>query len=89
MAKKRPNYQKDTGWISPNSVNCLSDSPGAYGVLIRLPRQYEGIIGVLGEVRLAPGSYLYLGSAYDPAALRHGCGVICVPPSDRIGMLII
>ncbi|MDA1326062.1 MAG: GIY-YIG nuclease family protein [Proteobacteria bacterium] len=74
MAKKSPNYQKDIGWISPDSVDRLSIGPGAYGVLIRLPRRFQGKIGALGEVSLAPGPYLYLGSAYGsgglPARLR-------------------
>jgi Uri superfamily endonuclease len=74
MAKKSPNYQKDTGWIPPSSVDRLSNGTGAYGVLIRLPRRFRGKIGALGEVTLAPGPYLYLGSAYGsgglPARLR-------------------
>lgn len=47
----------------------LSPDPGAYGLLIRLPRQFRGRIGALGPVTIPPGAYLYLGSAYGPGGL--------------------
>ncbi len=69
MAEKRLIYQKDTEWIPPHSVDRLWPDPGAYGLLIRLPRQIKTEIGALGRVTLAPGGYLYLGSAYGPGGL--------------------
>ena len=69
MAKKRPKFQEDTGWVTPDSVDGLSPDPGAYGLLIRLPRQFHGQIGALGHVTMPQGRYLYLGSAYGPGGL--------------------
>ena len=69
MADKRPTFQEDTGWITPESVDRLSPDPGAYGLLIRLPCQFRGRIGALGQVTMPPGAYLYLGSAHGPGGL--------------------
>ena len=60
--------------MAPDSLDRLSPEPGAYGLLIRLPREIRTEIGVLGRVTLNSGTYLYLGSAYGsgglPARLR-------------------
>ena len=69
VADKRPTFQEDTGWITPESVDRLSPDPGAYGLLIRLPRQFRGRIGALGQVTMPPGTYVYFGSAYGPGGL--------------------
>ena len=54
---------------SPDAVNRLSPGPGAYGLLIRLPCQFHGEVGALGQVTMPPGTYLYLRSAYGPGGL--------------------
>jgi Uri superfamily endonuclease len=69
LAEIKNKFQIDTGWIPPNSVDHLSPDPGAYGLLIRLRRQFLGRIGALGQVTMLPGTYLYLGSAYGPGGL--------------------
>jgi Uri superfamily endonuclease len=69
LAEKRSKFQKDNGWIPPNSVDRLSPDPGAYGLLIRLPRRFLGRIGALGQVTVPAGTYLYCGSAYGPGGL--------------------
>lgn len=46
------------------------DVPGAYALLILLRRHFTGTVGALGRVTLAPGAYLYLGSARGPGGLR-------------------
>jgi len=70
MEKKRPKFQQDTGWVSPNSIDLLPPGPGAYGLLIRLPYKFRGGIGALGQVSLSPGCYLYLGSAHGSGGMR-------------------
>jgi Uri superfamily endonuclease len=69
LAEKRPKYQKDIGWFPPDAVDRLSPGPGVYGLLIRLPCQFHGQVGALGQVTIPPGTYLYLGSAYGPGGL--------------------
>lgn len=44
--------------------------PGAYGLLLRLPRSIELPIRRLNNPRLAPGAYIYVGSAWGPGGLR-------------------
>lgn len=41
----------------------LPDSPGAYVLLLKLPRSDTVDIGALGDMQLAAGSYAYVGSA--------------------------
>ena len=69
MKKKRPKFQQDTGWVPSGSIDHLPPYLGAYGLLIRLPRQFTGRIGALGQVTLPSDCYLYLGSAYGPGGL--------------------
>ena len=69
MARKRVELQNDSGWIHPESVAGLPVIPGAYGLVIRLPAEFNGRVGALGSVTLSPGTYLYLGSAYGPGGL--------------------
>lgn len=69
LAEIRHDFQTDTGWIAPHTVHRLSPVPGAYGLLIRLPRRFRGPVGTLGVVTLHRGRYLYLGSAYGPGGL--------------------
>lgn len=45
-------------------------APGAYGLLLRLPRARELPLRSLNNPRLAPGAYLYFGSAWGPGGLR-------------------
>lgn len=70
MEKKRPKFQQDTGWFSPDTIDLLPPAPGAYGLLIRLPSNFRGGIGALGQVSLSPGRYLYLGSAHGSGGMR-------------------
>ena len=70
MTEKTIIYQADKGWSLPSAVERISSEGGAYALLIRLARPFRHQIGALGEVRLPPGAYLYLGSAYGPGGLR-------------------
>lgn len=69
MAGKNKLFQGDAGWIPPRAVDRLAPGPGAYGLLIRLPRRFSGPVGALGPVALPAGRYLYLGSAHGPGGL--------------------
>ena len=69
MADKVYRNQLAKGWLDSESKDRLPSEPGAYGLLIRLPRRFSGQVGALGPVELTRGTYLYLGSAYGPGGL--------------------
>lgn len=52
----------------------LPRAGGAYALLIRLPRPLPVSFGAARDVRLAPGRYLYCGSAYGPGGLAARVG---------------
>ena len=52
----------------------LPDGPGTYVLVLRIDEPLEIQAGSLGNIRLAPGDYVYLGSALRglaPRILRH------------------
>lgn len=69
MTRKTIELQNDSGWIPLSDVAGLAAYPGAYGLVIRLPAKFAGLVGALGPVTLPPGNYLYLGSAYGPGGV--------------------
>ena len=48
----------------------LRAQPGTYALILRLDRPVSVRIGKLGNLRLARGFYVYLGSALGPGGLR-------------------
>ena len=44
--------------------------PGTYALLIEVSAPLELTVGMLGLVRLPPGSYAYVGSAHGPGGLN-------------------
>ncbi len=44
--------------------------PSSYLMVFELVREFRGVIGILGHVRLSPGFYVYVGSARKGALIR-------------------
>jgi Uri superfamily endonuclease len=49
-------------------------SPGTYALMMRCSRAGTIAVGSLGTMRVEPGAYLYLGSAFGPGGLRARLG---------------
>jgi Uri superfamily endonuclease len=52
-----------------NRDNRIPSDPGAYALVIRLRREFDAPVGALGTIHLAPGCYVYLGSANGPGGI--------------------
>lgn len=52
----------------------LAPLPGTYVLWLQLPQPRTLRIGRLGEARLAPGHYAYVGSAFGPGGVRARLG---------------
>ncbi len=52
----------------------LPNLPGAYALLLHLPRPLRLPLARLGRPTLAPGRYVYCGSAYGPGGLSARVG---------------
>lgn len=48
----------------------IPDTPGSYGLFLRMRSPAETKVGALGAVVLPAGEYIYLGSAHGPGGLR-------------------
>jgi Uri superfamily endonuclease len=48
----------------------LPSLPGTYALLLRSPVEQDLPVGRLGRIKLLPGFYVYLGSAFGPGGLR-------------------
>ncbi|MBT4490314.1 MAG: GIY-YIG nuclease family protein [Rhodospirillaceae bacterium] len=57
-----------------NKAPELPKLPGAYALLIQLPAPLQLPIARLGRPTLAPGPYVYCGSAYGPGGLAARVG---------------
>ena len=57
--------------------------PGTYFLVLRCSSTRAVRVGRLGTMRLLPGYYLYVGSAYGPGGLRARIGHHC-HPADRL-----
>lgn len=55
---------------SPGNAKVLPRAGGTYVLVLRLARACERPVGRLGTVRLQPGMYCYVGSAFGPGGLR-------------------
>ncbi len=54
---------------APTADSPFPTAPGAYALVIRLERNFSDEVGAFGQVDLAAGHYLYLGSARGPGGL--------------------
>ena len=52
-----------------NREDEIPSDPGAYALVIRLRREFHAPVGALGTIHLAPGCYVYLGSANGPGGI--------------------
>jgi Uri superfamily endonuclease len=52
----------------------IPGAPGTYALLFHCPAARSIRIGRLGELRLHPGHYIYIGSAFGPGGLRARIG---------------
>jgi Uri superfamily endonuclease len=48
----------------------MTDAPGTYALLLRSEEKQEIEVGALGEMRVRPGAYVYVGSAFGPGGLQ-------------------
>lgn len=48
----------------------MTDDSGTYALLLRADEGREIEVGALGPMRLHPGTYVYVGSAFGPGGLR-------------------
>ena len=47
----------------------LPDQPGTYALVLASAREQEVNVGSLGRLQIAPGCYVYVGSAHGPGGL--------------------
>jgi Uri superfamily endonuclease len=59
----------------------LSDLHGTYALLCEAPHRVRVRVGALGEMRLAPGLIVYVGSAHGPGGLGARLGHHCRIPT--------
>jgi len=51
----------------------LLPRPGTYALILACPAEVQVRVGALGQLRLTPGWYAYLGSAFGPGGVRGRC----------------
>jgi Uri superfamily endonuclease len=72
-------------------AGALEPRPGTYALLIPLAAAAVVQVGRLGTIRLAPGLYIYVGSALGPGGLRarvaHHASPLCAKPHWHIDYL--
>lgn len=56
--------------MSESTDLSLQSEPGTYALLLRAADERDVDIGALGEMRVHPGLYVYVGSAFGPGGLR-------------------
>jgi Uri superfamily endonuclease len=59
----------------------LSEPRGTYALLCEVPHRVSVRVGALGEMHLAPGLIVYVGSAQGPGGLRARLGHHCRLPA--------
>lgn len=56
--------------MSDASVDRPRAAPGTYALLLRAGAEQTLEVGALGEMRVRPGVYVYVGSAFGPGGVR-------------------
>jgi Uri superfamily endonuclease len=51
----------------------MRKAPGTYALLLHCPREARVSVGKLGELSVANGCYVYIGSAFGPGGVRARC----------------
>jgi Uri superfamily endonuclease len=62
--------ERQIGRAACHEASALYDSPGTYALLMRSRGVDTVSVGSLGNMRIEPGAYLYVGSAFGPGGLR-------------------
>jgi hypothetical protein len=66
----------------------LEQAPGTYALILKSESNTCVQIGRWREIKLKPGYYIYVGSAFGPGVYGHASPVTCAQTNVHTGILI-